>query len=861
MWDGRPRPSVLSNASIAEGGHPTSWRASHEMKDPMDFESTDLIGLGPRGHLRALERLWLLYRAPHRFRAWLEQQSVCRQFAQEGCVWLHFQPHLLSICVLAQYLMVVIGLRKELRFEVLYVAVNTAFVALIVHQLLASVITRRNVQVRIAYGITFGIAVAVAIATAYGVTAGLPYGIGRGFVRGFAVGIAFGVTIGTAPRITTGIAFGLAVGVAFGFAVGIDFGIAGGLAVGIAALRAYHFVPHLAFVWPLPMGAWYRWHPVAWDQLSSLPYPRFDRLLVSYFEHDSVGAEAEIERLISTYPSQRPAALKARCRIIARRTGQVAALAELSSFIVQLPDGSEKSLAQVPDVVARVSAIVSEDAELRRLPPNMPAFRFAQAERVCEAITQFRDQIAGFAEPLSSEFREAALHWLKLAETQLADERRAADREPFPSVFRAGDPVAGEKAEAFLPRTRVVEELIQLVLATNGCPGIQLYARRRMGKSTCLQNLMGFIPSNVEVVFLNLQSAQTSGSLALFCEHVREAIEQTTTTRGGSLTPSPRYSGERVGVRGHFNQAEDLGDDGTSLESPSPSAPLPRVPGRGEQGSALLRDSRDASSLLADFERFLDEANRHYERAGRRLLIALDEYEYLDRKLGERDEDDRPLISEDLLGLLRTSIQTHRHLIWLFSGSHRITELKHAEWPSYFISLRTVELDRFTLAETSQLLTDPVKYSRLFQGEKAAKRPQFPPEFWGHNGLQRLHEAADGWPHLVVLLAETCVNLANQRNAPDISDELWIDVRQRAIESGENVMIQLLKNESEIPGEWEYLLGFRGLPDHAPLAEPDSPAVKKSLLRRSLVEFENGQARMRVPLMQQWLRERSHWLD
>jgi hypothetical protein len=27
----------------------------------MDPESTELIGLGPRSHLRALERLWLLY--------------------------------------------------------------------------------------------------------------------------------------------------------------------------------------------------------------------------------------------------------------------------------------------------------------------------------------------------------------------------------------------------------------------------------------------------------------------------------------------------------------------------------------------------------------------------------------------------------------------------------------------------------------------------------------------------------------------------------------------------------------------------------------------------------------------------------
>ena len=71
-------------------------------------------------------------------------------------------------------------------------------------------------------------------------------------------------------------------------------------------------------------------------------------------------------------------------------------------------------------------------------------------------------------------------------------------------------------------------------------------------------------------------------------------------------------------------------------------------------------------------------------------------------------------------------------------------------------------------------------------------------------------------------------------------------------------MIQLLKNESEIPGEWEYLLGFR---NHDVVSEPQDQAIRKSLLRRSLVTIEDNQVRLRVPLMHRWIRERSELLD
>ena len=71
---------------------------------------------------------------------------------------------------------------------------------------------------------------------------------------------------------------------------------------------------------------------------------------------------------------------------------------------------------------------------------------------------------------------------------------------------------------------------------------------------------------------------------------------------------------------------------------------------------------------------------------------------------------------------------------------------------------------------------------------------------------------------------------------------------------GDNVMIQLLENESKLPNEWEYLLGFK-TQETQPL--PANPAIVSSLQHRLLIRVEDDQVRLRVPLMQMWMQERA----
>ncbi len=268
--------------------------------------------------------------------------------------------------------------------------------------------------------------------------------------------------------------------------------------------------------------------------------------------------------------------------------------------------------------------------------------------------------------------------------------------------------------------------------------------------------------------------------------------------------------------------------------------------------SATLSTRRQPSKHSPDGEDLkalagaLDRADAALAAVGRRLLFGIDEYENLDVKIGEG------VFARDLLDTFRDSIQRHRHIVWLFAGSHDIAELTHAEWPSYFVSLRTIELLPFSEPETRLPLTEPLKQSELFRAEPG-KAPHFSPAFWGEDGIERIQAEAAGWPHLVQLLAEGIVELVNLRGLKEASPELVEEAFQRAIVRGDAVLRQLVRNESRLSGEWEYLAGFRAR-EAQPL--PTDEPVFQSLRRRLMIVVEGDHCRMRVPLMQRWLRER-----
>jgi hypothetical protein len=205
---------------------------------------------------------------------------------------------------------------------------------------------------------------------------------------------------------------------------------------------------------------------------------------------------------------------------------------------------------------------------------------------------------------------------------------------------------------------------------------------------------------------------------------------------------------------------------------------------------------------------------------------------------------------------VRESIQTHRNIVWVFAGSHQIDELKHAPWTSYLVSACTIEVPPFTEAETRLLLTEPLKSSSLWpKYNSSPSLPCFPAEFWGPAGIERVHAEAGGWPHLVQLIAQILVDLLNDEGRRHVDNGLFERALDESIVRGHNVLYELMRRESSLPGEWEYLSAFRKREAQPP---PEDEAIARSLRRRLLVVDEDagGPWRLRVPLMRRWLLKR-----
>lgn len=759
--------------------------------------------------------LGLIYRQPGRFQAALMPLPKIRIIRAGVIVMSHVL--LYAILISAAGRLVLFGLGLPFRQSG-----SEASVLFLAHASeLAKGIAIGN-AIGIVEGIVFatmrGVAVGMIAAVAFAISSEIVGGITFGIAVNSALGIAFGIAVGIAGmatveavrpaatfsradgRIAGGIILGIA-GSGFGvlvvgatediagminaaFSLGISIG-AGGIAGAIASLRSYYYPWHLMLLFSGPTAKKYRLHPVAWDEMCLLPFIGFDRFLLALWDATPESGELEIQRLISSYPSQRTEALKARAAVIAHKAGTSVNLARLDEIVNRLPEGERSFLAETPRVRAMVAGIAETQRRIDSV--DRPFLREPYAEALISKIEAFRGQISGFHEPLASEFRKAADVWLKRAQAQLDRIKTITGREPTPQVFRAGDPV-DRSQEAFVPRMGVIGQLERQVTLAAGCPSLLIYGRRRMGKSTLIRNLDDFVPDTVRIAGVSMQDPKFFSSTAYFIRQIDEKL------------------------------CSVLNDESAELKS---------------------------DNLGALFER-LSCANAELKKADRRLILAIDEFENIDAKIGEG------VFSPDLLATIRESIQSHRRLIWLFAGSHRVAMLKNAEWPSYLISVQTIEIPPFSEAESRLLLTDPMQRSPLY-AKDAARRPRFDASFWGEGGIAWIHAQTAGWPHLVQLLASGAVDYANESETARLDGRALEEVARRAIVSGDMVLRQLVRGESQSDAERAYIAGFRSKDSQPP---PEDEAAFQSLRNREIMAEEGGEWRLKVPLMQQWLRAR-----
>jgi len=322
---------------------------------------------------------------------------------------------------------------------------------------------------------------------------------------------------------------------------------------------------------------------------------------------------------------------RAQTRLVARQSGRESNLSQLGKILLGLPEGDKGFLKWTGKIILSTQDI--SDLQDRLSTQLRPFLREPTAALLVEKLKNLHSQIAGYPEPLASEFRPAVANWLKIAESQHENLLRLVNQNPNHQVFRAGDPV-DRGQEAFVPRDDVLEELDQQLTLATGCPGLIIYGRRRTGKSTLLNNLAGFIPETIRVARVSMQNPELFTSQAMLLERIAQELLKVCP----DATPSAVNAVELATAVGR-NKPAPAGVSG-KLTGQMPETVGAR-PYSGLHPSLNSMALPSAVARLPEFFALLTACNEALKSSGQRLLLAIDEYENIDEKigLGVFDED------------------------------------------------------------------------------------------------------------------------------------------------------------------------------------------------------------------------------
>lgn len=266
-------------------------------------------------HMGALRLLFLLYRRPRAFRDQLSQCSVWGQLGKGFSLYLHALPWTFLIILLGRALASSLGLSEEYRIldtkattdGIIFVLALSLPTGIFLGCLLATVV---GIAGGIAVGIIGGIAACLVAGVSYGI-AGIAAELSTIRITGVFFGgfsspiiwnLAENETIGIVGAIVTSIITGLCI-------VGLDVGVSVWISVGLAEfiiLTRLYYLPCHWFIYRLPKHLrvqWYCYHPVAWDDLCSIPFKNLSVLLQELREKDPIFGSQEIERL-AAFPAQ-----------------------------------------------------------------------------------------------------------------------------------------------------------------------------------------------------------------------------------------------------------------------------------------------------------------------------------------------------------------------------------------------------------------------------------------------------------------------------------------------------------------------------------------------------------------------------
>ncbi|MBP1467753.1 ATP-binding protein, partial [Candidatus Chloroploca sp. M-50] len=447
-----------------------------------------------------------------------------------------------------------------------------------------------------------------------------------------------------------------------GVAGGVAGVVAGVVAGGVAAvstslhLWSYPFgllgVLRVAFGKPTPARA--RWLPPLWDERAVLPFPWLSRALVNLARHYPQEGR-EVLAQVAAHPYQRRAALQAYVRLTVNEAGQAQSLptiANLNNSLTWLP-ADDDLLPQLRSLLPTLRDISKEVAAA--LEPGSSVDN--QINRLHDA-RQYIDETrqGGFwsATPDLAPLQATLGAWDRIIADRINQiERELQARGYIRNPYKpSGNPLEPDRSgdhEVFRGRDATFERLSRLVGDNSRPTPLLLVGPRRSGKSSILRFLPKRMSSKILPVDLSMQ-AQVDSLPALL-----ERLEQDIRER--ALRASNRRSD------------------------------MPR-----------LDRNRAEREPLAAFWSWIDQVEQWLGEQV--LLLALDEYEGLERGITRGTYDER------VLEILRSLIQDRRKIAVMLAGVHELDEMRPV-WASHLINVVSIRVGFLEQADARGLLRQP----------------------------------------------------------------------------------------------------------------------------------------------------------
>lgn len=396
--------------------------------------------------------------------------------------------------------------------------------------------------------------------------------------------------------------------------------------------------------------------------------------------------------------------------------------------------------------------------------------------------------------------QDIARKWLDLFQTLGGQVGKEVLRTPIrnPYIGFSGLPISDE---SFAGREDILRKIETRWAEDTPLPALFLYGHRRMGKTSILKNLEKTASPSSIYVYLNMQDTTLITHTSQFFLDMANALNTAAQKIGPDVCTPP--------------QKQDYTDLGTARQALN----------------SLLNSIRDRIT------------------PPQRIILALDEFEYIEKGINEKK------IDPGLLDYLRAINQDYPWLGLIFAGLHTLDEMGRDYRAAFFGQAEALRVSFLTYDETLRLITQP--------------HPDFALEY-DDSLIDEIYRLTHGQPYLVQRICWELVNRWNDRflkegeNTPrtlvleDLPPILTADFFQAADYYFSGVWSNITKPEQTLLGimsRGENTLRIRKeLAAAAHQDESVEKAIELLLCHDVIVEDEKG-LRFASELMRRWVEE------